>query len=112
MGIALPKENGHNYPNQITPNVPITLHDAPLPPGETIEVPIVLTADQTGMVDVLGLVMYENAEADAVGATKLWHSVQVEPLLALASSSRPARTGANGYLVAVEVSLSAECGRY
>ncbi|WVQ79020.1 hypothetical protein IAT38_001112 [Cryptococcus sp. DSM 104549] len=94
-----------SIPNRITPNSPTSLHPGPIPPGETITVPVIITTSRPGRIDLCGLIIFsstDDAGSDAAAAM-VERQVEVQPLARLKALVKPRGDDATGYTLALEV---------
>jgi hypothetical protein len=102
------QHNTTSLPYQIPSNTPIILYNATLRPGEEILIPIIITALSTGRVDLLGLVIANNAkDVDEVAVATFYERFEVNSVASCSTSIRPAKAGP-GYLIELEVNQSTD----
>ncbi|WVQ94767.1 hypothetical protein IAU59_001848 [Kwoniella sp. CBS 9459] len=71
-----------HIPNIIRPNSSVRLHPDTISPGTEVTIPIVLCAQQSGPLDLLGLIVFSKADDDdAVASSSLALYLQVNPVL-------------------------------
>ncbi|ORY24398.1 ER-golgi trafficking TRAPP I complex 85 kDa subunit-domain-containing protein [Naematelia encephala] len=91
-------------PNTMLSLNSIILYSDPIQPGETVSVPIILVGRERGLLQLLGLVVFASTEdPNEVVTAKVAHTVEVQSLLKVSASVRPARTRQGVCLLGVEV---------
>ncbi|OCF34119.1 hypothetical protein I316_04067 [Kwoniella heveanensis BCC8398] len=104
----------HNgIPNIIAPNSSVLLHADTVSPGEEANIPIVFSAHQSGPMDLLGLIVFSDANnEDAVSASSLVLYLKVIPVLNVkASVQRTSQRNGEGMIILETMNISSEAVR-
>jgi hypothetical protein len=89
-------------PNQISQNALITLREDEIPPGETIDVAITLTAAKSGIFDLDSLLIYSDIRHhDIIHSKTLSQRLDVQTSIRLSAQVKETRYGA--YLLALDI---------
>jgi hypothetical protein len=94
-----------SIPNVIAPDHSIELHPSALDPGDTADINVTATGIGSGIMEVLGLVLFSGAQdVDKAAAAPLSFSFEVLPLLRLSAHPRASWGAEAAYIVPTEVS--------
>jgi hypothetical protein len=94
-----------SIPNLIAPDHSIELHPSALDSGGTAHINVTLTGIGSGIMEVLGLVIFSGTEdVDKTAAAPLYFSFEVLSLLRLSAHPRASWGADAAYIVPVEVS--------